>query len=390
MKKSPFLFVFIIAIISLVACETETPKFEKYCWSCGGGITKQAVFCEHCGVSLKENSIETTSNDGTTETSQTSTDKSTEAEATSPSTCNHNWRNATCTTPKTCEKCNLTEGEANGHWWHEATCTDGKICTVCLAEDPEGKPLGHTDPNDVGYCIRCGTLLKDTISASESYLTIQQPTTITINVTCRPTDYPDGISLNADYDSSILEIEWGEWDGWTIPLTIIPIQDGTATIRISISENPTEYKDIGVTITGFDTGSFLDDEEYEKYVMAACAMNYFFETSKFPNTVCFKNVYFTNDNGAGNRLLLVEGYGENNFGGKSYAYIAAMIFSEPTSYPVGNYTNYELWNGMYVRTVAHNDNPYGYSMGIFTEKLDEDLLSQVYYELFDEYSVQFE
>ena len=34
----------------------------------------------------------------------------------------HEWTDATCGTPKTCTKCDLTEGEALGHSWQEADC----------------------------------------------------------------------------------------------------------------------------------------------------------------------------------------------------------------------------------------------------------------------------
>lgn len=147
MKNPLLLFVVIIMVFSLVACKTETPKSEKYCWSCGGGITKQAVYCEHCGAYLKENDTGTTSKDSTT-------DESTITETVSSTICDHSWKNATCTTPRTCEKCGVTEGKANGHWWYEATCTDARICTVCLIEDPESEPLGHSYIQ--GKCERCG------------------------------------------------------------------------------------------------------------------------------------------------------------------------------------------------------------------------------------------
>ncbi len=266
MKKTLLLFVVIITVFSLVACETETSKSEKYCWSCGGDITKQAVFCEHCGISLKESSTEATSKDSATE-------ESTKPETTPSSICNHSWKNATCTTPRTCEKCSLTEGKANGHWWYEATCTDARMCTVCLAEDPGSEPLGHIFVQ--GKCERCGEddpnsvdKIVETITASKSSLSIDKNTTISIEVICNENNYPDGISLDATYDDDIVEIEWGDWDEWTIPLTIIPIQDGTATIRISVSEDSSKYQDIVVTVTGQNNYQLSIDgigEEYRLY-----------------------------------------------------------------------------------------------------------------------------
>lgn len=54
----------------------------------------------------------------------------------------HSWQDATCTTPKTCSVCGLTEGTAPGHTWIDATCTKPKTCSICGATD--GEPLGHT------------------------------------------------------------------------------------------------------------------------------------------------------------------------------------------------------------------------------------------------------
>jgi len=54
----------------------------------------------------------------------------------------HEWKDATCTEPKTCSKCQEVEGEALGHTWTEATCTEAKACSVCGVT--EGEALGHT------------------------------------------------------------------------------------------------------------------------------------------------------------------------------------------------------------------------------------------------------
>ena len=54
----------------------------------------------------------------------------------------HIWKEATCETPKTCTKCEETEGSALGHSWKEATCEAPKTCTVC--GKTEGSALGHS------------------------------------------------------------------------------------------------------------------------------------------------------------------------------------------------------------------------------------------------------
>ncbi len=55
---------------------------------------------------------------------------------------NHTWADATCDTPKTCTACNKTEGEALAHTWVEVSCAAPKHCSVCNAT--EGEALAHT------------------------------------------------------------------------------------------------------------------------------------------------------------------------------------------------------------------------------------------------------
>lgn len=76
-----------------------------------------------------------------------------EATCTTPKTCKlceategevkaHQWQDATCTTPKTCKDCGATEGDVAAHVWEAATCTTAKTCTAC--KETEGEALGHT------------------------------------------------------------------------------------------------------------------------------------------------------------------------------------------------------------------------------------------------------
>lgn len=51
MKKFLAFVLSIIMLLSLSACG-QGGKAEKYCWNCGGGITKAASFCEHCGAEV--------------------------------------------------------------------------------------------------------------------------------------------------------------------------------------------------------------------------------------------------------------------------------------------------------------------------------------------------
>lgn len=75
-----------------------------------------------------------------------------------PTQCSHTYKDATCTNPKTCTKCNATEGNAAGHNWANATCTAPKTCTKCNAT--EGK-AAHSWINATcaapKICSKCGT-----------------------------------------------------------------------------------------------------------------------------------------------------------------------------------------------------------------------------------------
>ncbi len=54
----------------------------------------------------------------------------------------HNWKDATCTSPRTCTKCGATEGDALGHEWQDATYSKPKTCSRCGATS--GQPLSST------------------------------------------------------------------------------------------------------------------------------------------------------------------------------------------------------------------------------------------------------
>ncbi len=80
----------------------------------------------------------------------------------------HTWIDATCSAPKTCSVCNVTDGEMIPHTWIDATCTVPKTCSVCSVT--EGEPAEHpyewTVTQEAGYgkkgsqdgvCSVCGT-----------------------------------------------------------------------------------------------------------------------------------------------------------------------------------------------------------------------------------------
>lgn len=102
----------------------------------------------------------------------------------------HEWQEATCTAPKTCAKCQDTEGNALGHTWVEADCENAKICQVC--GETEGEPLGHT-PGEwemvsfdhitlvrerVKHCTVCEKLVED---ETETLTTLHEDGTFLLN-----------------------------------------------------------------------------------------------------------------------------------------------------------------------------------------------------------------
>lgn len=55
----------------------------------------------------------------------------------------HPWLDANCQAPKTCEHCGATEGELGGHVWLDATTDAPKTCSLCAVT--EGEKI-NTDP----------------------------------------------------------------------------------------------------------------------------------------------------------------------------------------------------------------------------------------------------
>ncbi len=66
----------------------------------------------------------------------------------------HQWKDATCTAPKTCEICKKTEGDATGHTGGTATCTEKATCTVC--HEQYGEILDHTEVDMADVPATCG------------------------------------------------------------------------------------------------------------------------------------------------------------------------------------------------------------------------------------------
>ena len=87
----------------------------------------------------------------------------------------HRWVDATCVTPRTCSVCGKIRGEPAGHDWLEATCLEPKTCTVCAAT--EGTPLYHqwqeATTEAPKTCTRCGRTIGFAIDADARFTTAE-------------------------------------------------------------------------------------------------------------------------------------------------------------------------------------------------------------------------
>lgn len=77
----------------------------------------------------------------------------------------HTWVDATCTEPRKCSECDVTEGNPLGHTWVDASCSEAKHCSVC--GETEGEPLGHTlteaNYQQPATCEICGETVGDVL-----------------------------------------------------------------------------------------------------------------------------------------------------------------------------------------------------------------------------------
>ena len=110
-------------------------------------------------------------------------------------TCEHEWVEADCESPKTCSLCEATEGEALGHSWMDPTCTDPRICDVCGLE--EGGALGHewveATCAAAKHCSRCE------LTEGEPLAHTWKDATCLLPKTCAACSETEGEALGHDY-----------------------------------------------------------------------------------------------------------------------------------------------------------------------------------------------
>lgn len=254
----------------------------------------------------------------------------------------HNFSNATCTEPQICKNCNLKKGTPLGHDWGTPTCTTSRTCCVCFAVDPNSEPLGHNYYQ--GECMTCGEDDPDYIE-----LTLTS-TTYSINLEddCYVAyiTMTGGESVTCDIeDTVIVNCEWGEWDGDTIPLIFYPISNGQTSVTIFIDNTDVKIE-IDVIVES--------NQSYKIQRMSALGIDAAYNSAKFPSTLHMSRVTYEDIvNGYGDSItrMVIECYATNSFGGYSYIYIVVLCCEYET-----NYLDLE-WDDLYFSINAYNSNP---------------------------------
>ena len=98
------------------------------------------------------------------------------------SSCNHEWTNATCTSPQKCIHCNITNGEPISHSFSVATCESPKTCTVCGVTEGDVLPhsWGIATCQSPKTCTVCGTTEGSLLSHTWTEATCSHPKTCTV------------------------------------------------------------------------------------------------------------------------------------------------------------------------------------------------------------------
>lgn len=202
-----------------------------------------------------------------------------EATCTTPKTCvkcqktegealGHTWAEPTCIAPKTCIVCNETEGEALGHTWKEATCTTAKTCEVCSVTD--GEPLGHDwspanyqEPKICGHCaITEGEPLAPSFEEHGLIINTELDVTYDYVTMC----YSDNSILTTGHatfsnfeifetkpESGLEKKEGYEWR--TVHVSILFDDENAYTYGVSVGQCRENYYDI----EGWDASSQYDE-----------------------------------------------------------------------------------------------------------------------------------
>ena len=184
-----------------------------------------------------------------------------ETETTSIDVLGHDWKDATCTEPKTCVTCKKTEGSAKGHTGGTSTCESKAQCSVCSKE--YGYLAAHIPTVDDGDCttsITCSVCGEITTPANASHIggnaTCQNKAECTVCGTeygillDHAVTYHEAIAAtcttngNIEYWScAICNKNYSDADATTEVVDVVVIASHTGGTEIRNYKAPTEHED---------------------------------------------------------------------------------------------------------------------------------------------------
>ncbi|MGN0999586.1 MAG: hypothetical protein ACI4PO_08550 [Faecousia sp.] len=168
--------------------------------------------------------------------------------------CEHEWKDATCDAPKTCEICGQTEGAPNGHSWQAATCDAPKTCEIC--GKTEGSALGHdwvdADCETAKTCSRCGLAEGEALGHTWVDATTELPKTCS---TCGKTE-GEKIQVDSRFSTAACEALFGTW-------SCQMAMDGEAILGVSVPGEDLDFVAC-ITCTFTNDGKLMMDITYDE------------------------------------------------------------------------------------------------------------------------------
>lgn len=187
----------------------------------------------------------------------------------------HQWQDADCENPKTCSLCGDTEGDALGHQWQDATCQNPQTCTVCAAT--EGEALAHTpgDWTEIGKnivdatvvwqqtCSECGSVIAEETDPLYSFAE-------NYLYLFNPTNFMERFSKIAEENGAAFTYEITDVSGalqividYNSITALVQVFNGSESLTIDEAEDESIYA-ISLTVYGEEDATLL----YNCFMMA--------------------------------------------------------------------------------------------------------------------------
>lgn len=171
----------------------------------------------------------------------------------------HDWKNATCEDPKTCRKCDKTEGEALGHEWEDATCDKPQTCSVC--GDTKGRALGHEWENatceKAMTCSVCGEVSGEPLEHELAVFSIDGVNKLGDCELCG-----QSVSIPIDWSTFPSEILPGHWTAYALAIDDYTVDAPEGSYADIHEDGTIEFMLNGDFYTG--TWSFSEQDDVEE------------------------------------------------------------------------------------------------------------------------------